>query len=254
MSATNLHESLRIVLKTLGLQLMAREHAEVIARAEAENWGYARFLHHLAETEASERLSRKVERLLKDADLPHGLTLAQLEQEKLPEKARRQLPSLLAGDFVRRGDTLLCFGLPGRGKSHFVAALARELIHRHQMKVLFVPTFKLVSQLLAAKQALKLPAYLDRLERYEAIVLDDLGYVQHSAEEMEVLFTFFAHRYERQRSLLITSNLVFSQWDKIFKNPLTTMAAVDRLVHRGIILEFNGPSFREEAARARQAA
>ena len=82
-----------------------------------------------------------------------------------------------------------------------------------------------------------------KLDRFEAIILDDLGYVQQSREEMEVLFTFLAERYER-RSVLVSSNLVFSKWDQIFKDPMTTMAAVDRLVHHAIILEFDGESQR----------
>jgi DNA replication protein DnaC len=246
-------DGLPIALRTLGLSCMLREYEAAITRAEAENWGYRQFLHTLAELEASERLRRKIQRLLDDSDLPPGISLMQLEQGKIPEKARRQLPTLLSGDFVRRGDNLLCFGLPGRGKSYYVAALARSLIEQHQMKVLFVPTFRLVTQLIAAKRDLKLPGFLDRLDRYDAIVLDDVGYVQQAAEEMEVLFTFFAHRYEQQKSLLITSNLVFSEWDKIFRNPMTTMAVVDRLVHRAIILEFRANrSIREEMAAARK--
>ena len=133
---------------------------------------------------------------------------------------------------MRRGDNLLCFGLPGRGKSHLVAALGREWVQRHQLKVLFTPTFKLVTQLLAAKRDLKLPSALMKLERFDVVILDDIGYVQQSREEMEVLFTFLAERYEK-KSVVITSNLGFSQWDQIFKDPMTTMAAIDRLVGAG---------------------
>jgi DNA replication protein DnaC len=131
----------------------------------------------------------------------------------------------------------------GRGKTHFLAALCHELILRHQKRVLFVSTFKLVQRLLEAKKNLQLEALLKKLDGFEAIVLDDLGYVQQSRQEMEVLFTFFAERYER-RSLLISSNLVFSQWEKIFQDPMTTLAAIDRLVHHSIILEFDGDSYR----------
>ena len=124
------------------------------------------------------------------------------------------------------------------------------MILRHRYPVYFTPTFKLVQQLLAAKQALRLDALLKRLDRYAVVVLDDLGYVQQSREEMEVLFTFLAERYER-RSVMITSNLVFSKWDQIFKDPLTTMAAVDRLVHHAVILEFDNESIRANQAKSR---
>ena len=97
---------------------------------------------------------------------------------------------------------------------------------------------------------LRLTALLQRLDRFQVVILDDLGYVQQSREEMEVLFTFFAERYER-RSVMISSNLVFSQWDQIFKDPLTTMAAVDRLVHHAHILEFDNQSIRASQAKKR---
>jgi DNA replication protein DnaC len=236
--------ALALPLRALTLMTMAREHEAVLARAEAENWGYRRFLTYLVENEVNERLRRRIERQLKESGLPPGKTLDALEEKKLPEKVRRQLPTLLTGELVRRGDNLLCFGLPGRGKSHFCAALGREWIQRHQLKVLFTPTFKLVTQLLAAKRDLKLPAALAKLERFDAVILDDLGYVQQSREEMEVLFTFLAERYEKQ-SVVITSNLVFSQWDQIFKDPMTTMAAVDRLVHHATILDFTGDTRRK---------
>ena len=116
--------------------------------------------------------------------------------------------------------------------------------------MLFVPTFKLVQRLLTAKQNLDLEATLRRLDHFDAVILDDLGYVQQGRAEMEVLFTFLAERYER-RSVLITSNLVFSEWDKIFQDPMTTACAIDRIVHHAVILELAGPSYRAEAAKSR---
>ena len=241
--------SLPILLRAMRLPTIAREYDQAIQRAEAENWGYQRFLSYLFETEANDRLQRKIARLLKDSNLPAGKSLESLDQKLLPDKLRRQLPALLDADFVRRGDNLLCFGLAGRGKSHFVAAVAREWICRHQLQVLFVPAFRLVTQLLAAKRDLKLPQAINRLQRFDAVVIDDIGYVQQSREEMEVLFHFLAERYEK-KSVVITSNLVFSQWDQIFKDPMTTMAAVDRLVHHSTIVEFTGESHRATAAKA----
>ena len=243
--------SLPILLRALNLPTVAREHEAATVRAEAENWGYSRFLAYLVESEANDRLQRKIQRQLKESNLPAGKTLEAIDPKKLPDKVRRQLPTLLDADFVRRGDNLLCFGLAGRGKTHFVAALGREWIQRHQLQVLFTPTFRLVSQLLAAKRDLKLPQAIAKLHRFDAVILDDIGYVQQSREEMEVLFLFLSERYEK-KSVVITSNLVFSQWDQIFKDPMTTMAAVDRLVHHATILEFTGDSLRATAAKSRQ--
>ena len=239
--------TLPILLRSLGLTTMAREHDDTLARAEAEHWGYPRFLRHLVETEANERLRRRVERLLKDSRLPASKTLASLDQARLPEKVRRQLPTLLTGEFIRRGDNLLCFGLPGRGKTLFLAALCRELVQQQQLPVFYTTAHRLVTELLVAKRELKLERLIAKFDRFAALAIDDLGYTQQSREEMEVLFTLLAERYEK-KSVLLTSNLVPCQWDQIFKDPMMTMAAVDRLVHHAVILEFNGRSYRADAA------
>ena len=244
-------EGLAVLLRSFHLPTMAALWEESVARAEREDWGYQRLLQHLCESEEQDRRERKMQRLLKESGLPDGKTLGNLEEKLLPTKIRRLLPTLLEGHFVERAENLLAFGLPGRGKTHFLAAVGRELILRHRYPVLFTPTFKLVQRLLAAKEELRLESELKRLDRYPVVVLDDLGYVQQARQEMEVLFTFLAERYER-RSVLISSNLVFSQWDQIFKDPMTTMAAIDRLVHHAMILEFNGESVRAQKAQGRE--
>jgi DNA replication protein DnaC len=236
-------DTLEMLFREFRLPTMAGQFARMIQSAEAQNWGYRKLLLQLCEAEAADRRERKRQRLLRESGLPSGKTLGNLQEQQLPAKVRRQWPTLLEGGFLDRAENVLVFGLPGRGKTHFLCALGRELILRHARSVYFTPTFKLVQQLLAAKRDLKLDGLLRRLDRYEAVILDDLGYVQQSREEMEVLFTFLAERYER-RSVLVSSNLVFSKWDQIFKDPMTTMAAVDRLVHHATILEFDGESMR----------
>jgi DNA replication protein DnaC len=246
------HDPLAMLLRQFFLSTMAGCCAEYIGRAEAGNWGYRRFLLELCEVEAQHRLQSRIGRYLKESCLPPGKTLATLDERLLPEKVRRQLPTLLEGDFVGRAENLLCFGLPGRGKTHFLAALGRELVLRHHRRVLFVPTFKLVGRLLNAKRDGRLESALRRLEIFDAVILDDIGYVQQARDEMEVLFTFLAECYER-RSVMISSNLVFSQWDQIFKDAMTTMAAIDRLVHHSTILEFAGDSHRARKAKDKAA-
>src|SRR5512140_405873 len=236
-------DTLEIMFREFCLPTFAARVAEMMRLAEAQNWGYRKLLLQLCEAEAADRRERKRERLLRESGLPSGKTLGNLEEGQLPAKVRRQLPTLLEGGFIERAENVLAFGLPGRGKTHFLCALGRELILARGYAIYFTPTFKLVQQLLAAKRDLKLDSALKKLDRFDAIILDDIGYVQQSREEMEVLFTFLADKYER-RSVLVSSNLVFSKWDQIFKDPMTTMAAVDRLVHHAIILEFDGESMR----------
>ena len=244
-------DGLTLLLRSFRVPTIASIWEESVERAGKENWGYRRFLQQLCESEAQDRRERKMSRLLKESGLPDGKTLGNLEDKLVPVKVRRLLPGLMDGGFVERAENVLVFGLPGRGKSHFLAAVGRELILRHRYAVLFTPTFKLVQQLLCAKKNLRLEAELKRLDRYPVVILDDIGYVQQDREEMEVLFTFLAERYER-RSVMISTNLVFSKWDQIFKDPMTTMAAIDRLVHHATILEFNGDSIRAQKAKEKE--
>jgi DNA replication protein DnaC len=239
---------LAMLLKALKLPSFVASYEELARQAERDGWTHMEYLRRLVELEGTERRQRRIERLRKGSGLPEDKTIGSLKVEKLPPKVRRQLPALCEGGFVYRAENVLAFGLPGRGKTHLVAAIGHELVERGYA-VLFVATYRLVQRLLAAKRDLLLDRELKRLDAYDAVILDDLGYVQQDREEMEVLFTFLSQRYER-RSVMITSNLVFSQWDQIFKNPMTTMAAIDRLVHHSIILEMSGPSIREEEAKA----
>lgn len=241
--------TLEMLLRALKLPAFAAHHAEIARQAEREGWTLESYLRHLVELELSERKERKIQRLRKDSELPSDKTLATLDPERLPGKVKRQLPALCEGGFAERAENVLAFGLPGRGKTHLACAIGHELVQRGR-SVLFTPTYKLVQRLLAAKKALTLEDDLKALDRYDVVILDDIGYVQQDREEMEVLFTLLAERYER-RSVVITSNLVFSQWDRIFKDPMTTAAAIDRVVHHALILELTGKSKRAEDAAAR---
>ena len=196
------------------------------------------------ELEAGDRRERRVERLLRMSKLPPGKTFDTLDDARWPRPLAQQVRDLARGEFLDRAANVLAFGLPGVGKSHVAAAIGHALVSSGR-SVLFAPTYQLLQELLAAKRDLELPRALAKLDAFDLIVLDDIGYVQQAPEEIEVLFTLLAERYER-RSVMITSNLVFSEWGQIFKNPMTTAAAIDRLVHHSVILEFAVPSYRTE--------
>jgi DNA replication protein DnaC len=204
------------------------------------------------EMEAEAREQRKITRLRRAAQIPSGKTFETLDTSPLPAPLMRKLRELAHGEFLERAENGLAFGLPGVGKSHAACAIGNALIELGH-SVLFRPAYQLVQELLAAKRDLVLPQRLRRLDSFELLILDDIGYVKQSPEEAEVLFTLIAERYER-RSMLITSNLVFSDWERIFKDPMATAAAIDRLVHHATILEFNVPSYRTRKRRRTDAA
>jgi DNA replication protein DnaC len=246
------HEAIVHHCRLLRLPSLAETVPEALNLAQQQDWSLENFLLYLLEQELLGRRQRRIERLLRAAHLPPDKTFDRFEQTRLPLRLRRQLPELVQGDFINQADNILIFGQPGTGKTHLAAALAYEWVHQ-DYSVWFTPTYKLVDGLLRAKRDYELERELKRLDRFQVVILDDIGYVQQSREEMEVLFTFLAERYER-RSVVITSNLVFSQWDQIFKDPLTTAAAIDRVVHHSRIIEF-GPemtSVRAEQAARRQ--
>ena len=224
---------------------------ELQDKAEREGWSFGQYLQQLCELELSDRQVRRIERLRKDSGLPSDKTLATLDLTVLPPAVRRQIPTLCEGGFVAKAENVLAFGMPGRGKTHVVCAMGHELVKKG-IRVLFVPAYRLVQRLLVAKRELRLESEVRRLDRFDAVIVDDIGYVQQDASEMEVLFTFLAERYER-KSVVITSNLVFSQWDRIFRDAMTTAAAIDRLVHHFTILEMTGASYRSESAKKSQA-
>ena len=220
-------------------------------RAQQETLSYEQYLLELAERECEVRRGNRIDRLLRQSKLPLEKNLDCFNMKRLPAKVARQVRTLLDGGFVDRSENLLAFGKSGSGKTHLLAGIAQELI-RNGRKVYFSTCSLLVQELLIAKRDLKLSRLLKRLAGFDALMIDDIGYVQQSREEMEVLFTLLAERYERG-TVMLTSNLAFSKWEAIFKDPMTTAAAIDRLVHHSVILELNIPSFRLEEAKQAKA-
>lgn len=239
-------EQITALLATFKLPTAA---AELVPRVvEGGHESALPLLLEIFELEQHDRRERRIKRLLKASKLPAGKTFGTFDDKRLPRPLVRKLRELATGAFLERAVNVLAFGLPGTGKTHAACALGHALVEAGH-SVLFIPTYRLVQDLLAAKRDLELPRALRKLDNFELLILDDIGYVQQGAEEIEVLFTLLAERYER-RSILITSNLVFSEWDRIFKNPMTTAAAIDRLVHHSAILEFDVASYRTQAAKS----
>ena len=245
--AGNVTAELTQNLKYLHLPTVRQCYEEVARQAERESLSYERYLHELVQRECEERQENRITKMLRESQLPLEKSLEAFDTKRLPAKAARQMRSLLDGSFLERTDNVLVFGNPGSGKTHMLQAISQELVRRRP-RMLFTTCEMLVQELLIAKRDLKLSRLIKRYSRYEGMIIDDLGYIRQTREEMEVVFTLLAERYERG-SVLLTSNLPFSKWEGIFKDPMTTAAAIDRLVHHSVIVELNVPSYRLEQAR-----
>lgn len=232
---TNRHDELRALLERLNLGGMAAVFADLALKASKENLSHEAYLWELGRHEEELRTQRRTARLLRASALPPDKTFRTFDLKRLKAPLQLQIERLKSGSFLHSATNVVAAGLPGVGKSHIAAALGYELILQGY-PVLWTPTSNLVQRLLAAKRDLRLPQELARLDKFACVILDDIGYVQQDRDEMEVLFTFLSERYET-KSVIITTNLVFSEWNHIFKNPMTTMAAIDRVVHHSVILD-----------------
>jgi DNA replication protein DnaC len=241
----NLRSELNGLLKELRLPAMRQNLDELLRQAEQGSFSYERFALELLRRESEARRIKRIGRYMDDSKLPLEKNLEAFELDRLPRKAVQQTRSLLEGHFLDRKEAVLVFGNPGTGKSHLLCAIGQHLVREHQRRVYFSSCALLVQELLVAKRDLRLKRLLKRFSKYDAMIVDDIGYVQQSRDEMEVLFTLLGERYEHG-SVMITSNLPFSKWEKIFKDPMTTAAVIDRLIHHSVIIELNIPSYRLE--------
>jgi DNA replication protein DnaC len=243
---------LESMLKSFYLSAFVQHFEDFAKRAEKQKLPHIDYLYQLAQVETQDRLTKRTARLLRQAKLPLGKLLDDLDLSRQPRVHKTRLRELAEGNFLDNCENLLVFGNCGTGKTHLVAALGREWCLRGR-RVLFTSAAALVQNLLASKRNLSLNEFIKQLDKYEALIIDDISYIPQTRDETDVLFVLLAERYE-SRSVVITSNLPFSQWDTIFKDPITANAAVDRLVHHSIILELAGNSHRQtEAKRKRQA-
>src|SRR2546421_2389381 len=247
----NRHTELHSLLERLNLGAMAQAFADVALKAAKEWLSHESYLWELATCEEEQRIQRRTARLLRQSGLPQEKTLRTFDLQRLSRALQLHIERLKSGAFLEQATNVIAVGKPGVGKSHVLAAVAYELIVAGY-PLLWMPSSLLIQRLLAAKRDLRLPQELAKLDKYAGVILDDIGYVQHDRDEMEVLFTFLSERYER-KSVLITTNLVFSEWERIFKNPMTTLAAIDRVIHHCVILDMMAvDSYRAHQAHHQQ--
>jgi DNA replication protein DnaC len=222
-------------LRSLKLTTMAESFSDIALKAVRSGLSHEAYLHELVRLECEAREQRRRARLLQESGLPREKSFRTLQLGAFPPLIRQQIERLRSGAFVQQAVNVVVVGKPGAGKSHLLASLGHALIEQGY-GVLWRSTAQLMQRLLAAKRDLRLPQELAKLDRYACLILDDIGYVQHDQDEMEILFTLLSERYER-KTVMISTNLVFSEWTRIFKSPMTTMAAIDRVVHHCVIVD-----------------
>ncbi|MBC7247986.1 MAG: ATP-binding protein [Actinobacteria bacterium] len=231
-------------LRELRLPAMRECFADEAERARAEGLSYEEYLSELVRLETESRREHRVERRLRESRLPLEKSLASFDMKRLPSGVRNQVRVLLDGEFLKRAENVLAFGGVGSGKTHLLSAIGQELVYSGA-RVISYNCSLLMQELIAAKRRLELERKLKKLRSFDVVLIDDLGYVSHEREEMEVLFALISDRYER-KSIILSSNMPFSRWEQIFGDAMTTAAAIDRLVHHSVILELNLPSYRLE--------
>ena len=240
-------QSLPILLKELRLNAMAKDWEVIAQKAVSEQWEPELFLAEMCELEANHRLENRLKRLLKESKLPVGKQLHQYNFDEIEGVTSLQIKHKVNQiDWLRQGHNILLFGASGLGKTHLACAIGYSLLEK-SIRVKFSTSTAIVQELQRAKETLGLSDALRKLDKYELLILDDIGYVKKNDSESQVLFELIAHRYERG-SLLITSNQAFSEWDSIFGDNMMTVAAIDRLVHHSDIYQVEGESYRKKQA------
>lgn len=238
-------ETIGLLLKELKLPAFSRHYQRHQEQAIEQGYGHVRYLSGLCEQEAADRYQKRVQKWTREAKLPAGKSFANLSLAELNPSVQQQVIALKDQmEWAHRAGNVLLIGPSGVGKSHMAAAIASHLIEQN-VRVKWFTAVALVQSLQQAKRDLDLMTAMTRLDKYQIVVIDDIGYVKKTDAETQVLFEFIAHRYE-SGSLIITSNQPFSQWDHIFPDTMMTVAAIDRIIHHATIIEIEGESYRKK--------
>jgi len=228
--------------KILKMPAAAREYKALTRQVQDDGWRYEDFLRELLEMEVHSRQQSTAARRIKDAHFPDLKTLDQLQWEALQGISKPKVLELSSCGYIEKAEDIVLAGPIGTGKTHLAIALGVEAARR-RLRVVFTRASNLVRSLLEAKDERNLGRLQQRLYRADLLIVDELGFVPFDRTGGELLFNVFSDRYER-RSTLLTTNLSFSEWVKVFGDEKLTTALLDRLGHHSHILTTRGPSFR----------
>jgi DNA replication protein DnaC len=226
----------------LRLPVMVAEFEKLAREAAAANEGYEQYLLRLTELEVTARASNAVQARIRAADFPVHKDFDTFDFSAVPSLSKPKVLELARGEWLEQRTNTCFIGSPGTGKTHLAIALGLAAC-RQGKRVRFFTAAALVTRLEEAQKQFQLDRLLAQLDRTDLLICDELGYLSFSRAGAELLFQVFADRYER-RSLLVTSNLAFSEWGQLFQGERMTAALLDRLTHRCHIFEMNSESFR----------
>lgn len=241
------HDELTLSLKELRLNSMAKHFGEIARVAEKDKKTFEQYLSMLTSDELDARSMSKVKKLILRAKMPLSKDLVDYEFKNREGITIKQINRLCEGEFIKQAGNIVFYGSVGVGKTHLALGLVKRLCEK-KISCLYTSTNSLIEKLIEAKSNLTLGQLWKRLDMFELIACDELGYIPQSKEGADLFFQFISQRYER-KSLLITTNLTYSEWDKVFLNPITTEAAVDRIIHNCETFNITGQSWRSESAR-----
>ena len=244
------HEELITNLKRLHLPTFATNYMEIAKQCEKARQSHTEYLASLVASEIEQKKMLKIKKAIKASQIPIPKILGSYDFTCRSGINAEQVARLASGDFIRKASNVVLYGPFGVGKSHLASALtiaACEVGYN----CLFISTQSMISQLAEAQSNLTMTQLFKKLDKFDLITLDELGYTPQNAEGANLFFQLISQRYER-RSLLITTNLPFSAWDKVFINPMSTEAAVDRIIHNCETFNISGTSWRSKEAQNRQ--
>jgi DNA replication protein DnaC len=229
-------------LKQLRLPTIQAEFGKLAREAADANEGYEQYLLRLTELEVAARGANAIAAKIRQAGFPVSKDLDTFDFSAVPALNKPKVLELARGEWIEQRGNACFIGSPGTGKTHLAIAVGLAAC-RQGKRVRFFTAAALVTRLEEAQKQYQLDRVLGQLDRTDLLICDELGYLSFSRAGAELLFQVFAERYER-RSLLVTSNLAFSEWGQVFQGERMTAALLDRLTHRCHIIEMNGESFR----------
>lgn len=202
----------------------------------------AEFLYFALKQEMEDCYVRAKANRIRLANFPEKKLLEELDVEALPQNAAVRLPHLKELKFIQDKQNVLLIGSPGTGKTHLAIGLGIEACLAGY-KVYFTSVASLVNQLKESRSARTLRSFELKFEKYDLVIIDELGYISFDKEGAELLFTHLSLRAGRAATI-ITSNLTFERWEEVFHDPVLTSALTDRLTHRAHIINMIGGSYR----------